>query len=192
MSSGHRLEQSIFLATKAFSGITRKGTDIPYVTHLFCVMANVAEHGGDEDLCIAAVLHDYLEDIPGSSVSQLAAQFGDRVADIVLALSDSTVLPKPPWRERKEGFLGRLAGESEDVKLICAADKLHNVRSLLRDIKRDGLATLDRFSGGRDGTLWYYTQVVVVLSKGWQHPLLDELSEVVQEFEGIVTGLSAS
>lgn len=187
MPKGHRLEQSIFLATKAFSGITRKGTDIPYVTHLFCVMANVAEHGGDEDLCIAAVLHDYLEDIPGSSVSQLAAQFGDRVAGIVLALSDSTEFPKPPWRDRKERFLARLGGESEDVKLICAADKLHNVRSLLRDLKRDGISTLDRFSGGRDGTLWYYTQVVKVLSEGWDHPLCDELIQVVQEFERIVT-----
>jgi (p)ppGpp synthase/HD superfamily hydrolase len=187
MPKGRRLEQSILLATKAFSGITRKGTDIPYVTHLFCVMANVAEHGGDEDLCIAAVLHDYLEDIPGSSVSQLAAQFGDRVAGIVLAVSDSTVLPKPPWRDRKERFLARLGGESEDVKLICAADKLHNVRSLLRDLKRDGISTLDRFSGGRDGTLWYYTQVVKVLSEGWDHPLCDELILVVQEFERVVT-----
>src|SRR5829696_6971427 len=92
-----RLDEAIALAVDAFRHETRKGTRVPYLAHLLQVMVLVAEHGGDEDQMIAAVLHDYLEDIDGASADSLRVRFGDRVTDLVVGLSDTTVRPKPPW-----------------------------------------------------------------------------------------------
>jgi (p)ppGpp synthase/HD superfamily hydrolase len=170
-----RLDQALALATVAFRDIRRKGTDIPYLSHLLQVMVTVAEHGGDEDQLIAAVLHDYLEDIDGSSAAELAAAFGDRVAGLVQGLSDTEVRPKPPWLERKQAYLAHLRSSPADLKLISAADKLHNARSIRRDLGRVGDAVWDRFSGTREQTLWYYRELVEALADGWESALLAEL-----------------
>ena len=174
-----RLDEAIALATDAFRDKVRKGSGIPYLTHLLQVMVYVAEHGGDEDQMIAAVLHDYLEDIEGAEADDLEARFGAHVRQMVEALSDATGQPKPPWQERKVSYLERLRGEHADVKLVCAADKLHNARSVRRDFARVGVRVFDRFTASKEQTLWYYRSVVEALSDGWSHPLLDELvSEV--------------
>ncbi len=170
-----RLDRALALATVAFRDIRRKGTDIPYLSHLLQVMVTVAEHGGDEDQLIAAVLHDYLEDIDGSSAAELAAAFGDRVAGLVQGLSDTEVRPKPPWLERKQAYLAHLRSSPADLKLISAADKLHNARSIRRDLGRVGDAVWDRFSGTREQTLWYYRELVEALADGWESALLAEL-----------------
>lgn len=175
-----RLDEAVALAVDSFRDVVRKGSGVPYITHLFAVMVTVGEYGGDEDQMIAAVLHDWLEDIDGSDPEYLRARFGDRVMQMVLALSDTTVRPKPPWRERKERYLAHLAMEPAEVKLISAADKLHNCRTTRRDVRRGGVSTFSRFNGGRDGTLWYFRQVVDRLGVGWTHPVLDELREEVE------------
>jgi (p)ppGpp synthase/HD superfamily hydrolase len=174
-----RLDDAIALAVADFRHVRRKGTEIPYLTHLLAVTALVGEHGGDEDQLIAAILHDWLEDVEGASAASLEARFGARVARIVAALSDSEVLPKPPWAARKLAYVARLAGMPAEVKLVSAADKLHNARSLRLDVERHGLATLDRFTGGRQGLLWYYTAVHDALTAGWSHPLVALLAEEV-------------
>lgn len=170
-----RLDDAIALATDAFRGIVRKGTEIPYLSHLLQVMVYVAEHGGDEDQMIAAVLHDYLEDIEGSTEAELAERFGERVGRLVAGLSDSVTTPKPPWEERKRAYVAHLAHEPGELKLISCADKLHNAQSIHRDFRNIGDAIWDRFKPSRDQTLWYYREVVRALGKGWSSPLLDEL-----------------
>lgn len=180
-----RLDDAILLACQAFRPIHRKATAVPYLTHLLAVCALVGEHGGDEDQMVAAVLHDYLEDIEGSTREALADQFGERVASLVVGLSDHTVRPKPPWRERKEAYLAQLAAKPPDLKLISAADKLHNCRSIVRDHRAQGDAVFQRFRGRKAGTIWYYRQLVVELGKGWKHPLLDELAVAVRELEDL-------
>ncbi len=170
-----RLDEAIALATDAFRDKVRKGSGIPYVTHLLQVMVFVAEHGGDEDQMIAAVLHDYLEDIHDAEASDLEARFGPRVRRMVVALSDATSQPKPPWEERKRAYIASLREEPAEVKLISVADKLHNALSIRRDFARIGVAIFDRFSASQDQTLWYYESVVVALSEGWEHPLLEVL-----------------
>lgn len=167
------------LAVDAFRKKARKGTEIPYVTHLFQVMVTVGEHGGDEEQLIAAVLHDYLEDVKEATVEELRRDFGDRVARMVLALSDATSTEKDPWQERKERYLARLRHEPPEVKLISVADKLHNATSIVRDLREVGDAVFDRFSADREQTLWYYRQVVDALGDGWSHSLLDELRRTV-------------
>jgi len=170
-----KLDEAMALATDSFRGIFRKGTRIPYLTHLMSVAAMVGEGGGDEEQIIAAMLHDYLEDIPGATHAGLEAQFGARVARMVVALSDSTTLPKPPWRERKEEYVAHLGDEPAEVKLISTADKLHNCRSIVRDHQARGDAIFEIFAGKKDGTLWYYRSLLPALSKDWDHPLLEEL-----------------
>lgn len=170
-----KFDEAVALAVSAFRPVSRKSTGVPYITHLFAVTAIVGEYGGDEGQMIAALLHDYLEDIHGSSEEQLRVQFGDRVADMVVALSDTVVRPKPPWKDRKEKYLAVLADKHPDVKLISAADKLHNCGSIRRDLAENGPIIFERFRGRRDGTLWYYRRCVELLGDGWQHPLLEVL-----------------
>lgn len=174
-----RFDEAMTLVLETFRPIRRKGSGVPYVAHLLSVTALVAEGGGDEDQLIAALLHDYLEDIEGSSADELERRFGTRVAGMVVALSDTTVRPKPPWRARKERYLVKLEREPPEVKLVSCADKLHNARTLVRDLRLDGPPVFDRFRGKRDGTLWYYTACTGALARGWRHHMLDQLQREV-------------
>jgi (p)ppGpp synthase/HD superfamily hydrolase len=175
-----RMDEALVFAADAFRGTFRKGSTVPYLTHLISVAALVGEGGGDEDQVIAALLHDYLEDIEGATAAVLEKRFGSRVAGLVLGLSDSVGRPRPPWRERKEAYLALLGSEPAELKLISVADKLHNATSIVRELRRDGVQTFDRFNGKQDGTLWYYRELVVRLADGWSHWLLDELKAMVQ------------
>jgi (p)ppGpp synthase/HD superfamily hydrolase len=174
-----RLDEALALAADAFRARRRKGSGIPYLTHLLQVMVLVGEHGGDEDQMIAAVLHDYLEDIPGASRAELERRFGARVTRLVVALSDATTQPKPPWEERKRAYLERLRAEPAEVRLVSAADKLHNALSIRRDFASIGEEVFDRFTATREQTLWYYREVVGALGDGWAHALLDRLRDEV-------------
>jgi (p)ppGpp synthase/HD superfamily hydrolase len=176
-----RFDRAVALALHDFRRITRKGSPVPYVSHLFAVTGLVAEGGGDEDQLVAAVLHDWLEDVPGATPEALEADFGARVRRIVEGCTDTTLHPKPPWHARKEAFIARIADEPADVKLVCCSDKLHNAGTLVRDLRLHGHQTLDRFRGGREGTLWYYRAVADALGRGWDHWLLDELRAVVDQ-----------
>lgn len=175
-----RLDDALAFVADAFRHRGRKGSGVPYLTHLLQVMVLVAEHGGDEDQMVAALLHDYLEDIAGASETMIRVRFGARVASIVLALSDTTLQPKPPWLERKRAFITRAASMSPDVKLVCAADKLHNARSILLDYERIGAEVFERFTASREQTIWYYDSVHRALATGWDHRLLEELGTAVR------------
>jgi (p)ppGpp synthase/HD superfamily hydrolase len=174
-----RFDDAVAFALAAFRPITRKGSAIPYVTHLFAVTALVGEYGGDEDQLIAAMLHDWLEDVPDAKLSVLEARYGERVARMVASLSDSVGHPKPAWRPRKEVYLAHLRHEPADVKLVSCADKLHNCRTMVMDHRRMGDDIFDRFTGKKDGTLWYYRSVNEALAHGWDTPLLHELAREV-------------
>jgi GTP pyrophosphokinase len=164
----------------------RKGSGVPYVSHLLSVAALVLESGGDEDEAIAALLHDAVEDQGGAPVAdEIRRRFGDRVADIVLGCSDTDVQPKPPWRPRKEAHLARLQTASASVLLVVSADKLHNARAILGEYRRAGEDVWRRFSGGREGTLWYYRAAVELLSARAASPLVEELTRVVAELESL-------
>ena len=153
----------------------RKGTEIPYVSHLLQVAGMVLEAGAEEEVAIAALLHDAVEDQGGDETAlEIEQRFGGRVAQLVLSLSDSHTIPKPPWRKRKEAFLARLRNGTPDMFVIAAADKLHNLRSILNDHASIGEEIWSRFNGGRDGTLWYYQEVADILQEKFRSSLTEQ------------------
>jgi (p)ppGpp synthase/HD superfamily hydrolase len=160
---------------------------VPYVAHLLAVTSLVLEHGGDEDEAIAALLHDAIEDQGGEATRlRIRNLFGDRVAAIVEGCTDTDEHPKPPWKERKLHHLARVEQAEESVQLVVLADKLHNVRSVLRDYRSEGESTWRRFSGGREGTLWYYRAMTEAVRRSGRprlQSLLRDLDEAVTELE---------
>lgn len=175
-----KFESALVYAARLHREQTRKGTGVPYVTHLLAVAAIVGENGGTEDEVVAALLHDAPEDVGGEArLEEIRARFGDPVADIVAGCSDTYEDPKPPWQERKEAYVGHLATAPPSVRLVSAADKLHNVRSVVADYRALGEDLWDRFNGGRDGTLWYYRAVADTLAG--DGPVAEELGRAVAE-----------
>ena len=156
---------ALTFATIAHLGQVRKGTAIPYITHPVAVSALVGRYGGDEQQMMAAVLHDVLEDCPGVSPVEIEASFGVRVRLIVEGCTDSRASPdgrKPPWRERKLAYLEHLKTASADIILVSACDTLHNASCIVEDLVC-GTDVFDRFSAGREGTLWYYASLSKLL-----------------------------
>jgi (p)ppGpp synthase/HD superfamily hydrolase len=154
---GPRFLQAFQFAVRKHAGQTRKASTIPYIAHLMGVASLVLEAGGDEDLAVAALLHDVVEDCGGAPMlKEVQRRFGKRVAHIVEGCTDADTDPKPPWRERKENYLRHLKTADAGTRLVSAADKLNNIRSILADYREIGESVWTRFHGGREGTLWYY------------------------------------
>ncbi len=178
-----RFDDAAAFAIAAFRGVRRKSTPVPYITHLFSVCALVGEYGGDEEQMMAALLHDWLEDVHGATEEVLAERFGQRVASMVAALSDSDApapgKKKPEWRGRKEKYLAHLREAPHEVKLVSCADKLHNCQTIRADQLRVGNSVFERFAGRKDGTLWYYDAVCEALGQGWDSALLHRLQREV-------------
>jgi (p)ppGpp synthase/HD superfamily hydrolase len=182
-----RFSQAFLFAAEKHARQTRKKTDVPYLSHLMSVAALVLEAGGDEDQAIAALLHDVVEDCGGHPMlEEVRHRFGDRVAKIVEGCTDAYTIPKPPWKQRKLDYLEILRSADDDVRLVSVADKLHNVRTILSDYRTAGDSVFERFSGRRDGTLWYYRAVLEVLRAGKRNRLIEELDRVVTELETAV------
>jgi (p)ppGpp synthase/HD superfamily hydrolase len=162
-----RFNDALAYAERLHRRQRRKGNDIPYVAHLLAVAAIVLEWGGDEDTAIAALLHDAVEDQGGLETAEAIRQrFGDDVAQIVLACTDSTSADpaaKSPWEARKRAHIAKLAGAGKAVAQVTAADKLHNLSAMIRDVRRDGPATLRRFNAGPDRLLWYFRSIADAL-----------------------------
>ena len=183
---GPRFLRAFQFAAYQHTGQTRKASTIPYIAHLMGVAALVLEAGGDEDLAIAALLHDVVEDCGGAPMlKEVRRRFGQRVASVVAGCTDADSYPKPPWRERKEGYIRRLRGADADTRLVSAADKLNNVRSILTDYREIGQSVWARFPGGRDGTLWYYRALCDQFLRRKPNRLTREFALAVRELEAV-------
>ena len=181
-----RFEDALLYATRAHEGQRRKATTVPYVAHLLAVCALVLEDGGDEDEAIAALLHDVVEDQGGvPRAAEVRARFGDRVADIVVACSDTDVMPKPPWRSRKEAYVAHVRSAPDAVRRVSLADKVHNARTILADYRVVGEAVWRRFSAGGDDQLWYYESLVDAFRRDAPSPLHDEFVRVGAELKAL-------
>lgn len=184
MTLSDRFEDALVLAAQMHSNQVRKGTTIPYISHLLAVASIALQYGANEDEAIAALLHDAAEDQGGEPIlNEIRQRFGDAVAEIVEGCTDSWTTPKPPWRQRKEAYIAHVREASASVCLVAAADKLHNAQTILSDYRALGDSLWSRFSGGKDGTLWYYCSLVEALHSGGPRLLVEELARVVSAIE---------
>lgn len=167
----------------------RKGTNIPYLSHLLGVASIAIDHGADEEIAIAALLHDSVEDAGGDATgNEVRRRFGDRVARIVYACTDTAESPKPPWLERKKAYLNHLEQLQTDELLVSMADKLHNLTAIYNDYLEVGDKVWDRFSAEREGVIWYYQSLAECYQK---HPevnpsLLQKLNRVLLNLQAAV------
>jgi (p)ppGpp synthase/HD superfamily hydrolase len=137
-------------------------------------------------MAIAALLHDAVEDQGGlPRLREIRRKFGKRVAHIVDGCTDSYVIPKPPWLDRKRAYVERVGKESAEVRLVSAADKLSNVRETIHDLRVEGRRVFERFAGKKDGTLWYYRALVGEFREAGSNALVEELARAVSELESV-------
>jgi (p)ppGpp synthase/HD superfamily hydrolase len=189
-----RFDRALLYATHVHGGQVRKGTSTPYVAHLLAVAATVLEYGGDEELAIAALLHDSAEDQGGTArLNDVHNRFGGRVARIVKACSDSLADTgkgerKAHWQERKEAYLAHLQTADEDILWVSLADKVHNARAILRDLRKPdiGEKVWARFNVPTKDTLWYYHSLADMFCERLSNQLSNELQEIVEVLEAEV------
>ena len=181
-----RFTDALTYAFQLHDGQVRKQSGTPYIAHLLSVSALVLESGGDEDEAIAALLHDAVEDQGGvPTLEEIRLQFGEHVAEIVDGLTDAYIQPKPPWKERKEGYLSHLRTASPGVRLVSLADKLHNGRSIYQDLQEIGEKIWERFNGKKEGTLWYYRSLVEIFQETGDDALTREFVDLVKRIEEV-------
>ena len=179
---------------------SRKGTQIPYMAHLLGVAALVMGEAGrsipvTEDMVIAAVLHDVVEDHGGKPrLDEVREKFGAHVAEMVKGLSDTLAEDhdkKEGWEERKVAYLSKLRNEPEDVLLISAADKVYNATAILDDYKEIGPEVWKRFKRGRNQQLWYFDSLIAIFQLRMSNRLVNELQRVVAELAALSAGESS-
>jgi len=190
---GQRFQKALLFAAQKHAGQARKASTIPYLAHLMAVASLVLEAGGDEDLAIAGLLHDVVEDCGGEKMLQeVRRRFGARVATIVDGCTDAYGIPKPAWRDRKQAYISRLKKEGSDTRLVSAADKLNNLRSILSDYREVGESVWSRFNGGRDGTVWYYRTLLDEFMRDKPNRITRDLDLAVNELEALVNAKAST
>src|SRR5262249_61609341 len=188
MKLSEKFEEALIYATRAHGNQMRKKTRIPDIAHILGVTAIALEYSANETEAIAALLHDTAEDCGGAErLRDIREKFGDDVARIVDGCTDTYELPKPRWLQRKRAYIEHLKESDSSTRLVSASDKLHNTRAILAELRRHGLGVFDRFSGKKDGTLWYYRTLVTAFRRHGDHAdLIDELDRVVTEIDKVV------
>lgn len=180
----NKFNEAFAMASYLHREQARKGTQIPYMSHVIAVTALVLEYGGTETQAIAALLHDAVEDCGGKPMlEQIRSQFGPEVGSIVEACSDSfDAEVKLPWRKRKEAYLEHLRNSATQAPslLVVAADKLHNLLSVERDLQVEGRSLWKRFNAPFEDQIWYYESVVAIVGKRMRNPIVKELSDTLK------------
>lgn len=194
MYSTDRISAAFALAALVHEKQTRKSTNIPYISHPMAVAAQVAVWGGSEDQFIAALLHDVVEDGGAQYMPVIDEHFGKHVLDLVMACSDAAPQrgqPKGGWIERKEKYIANLRSAADEVLLISAADKWHNLASILADAKELGEVVFDRFirqdferTDKKKMVLWYYKELLAVYRER-NVPVVVELENLLSEIENV-------
>ena len=191
-----RLTEACRFAIEHHAAQVRKGTEIPYVSHLLQVSGLVLEHGGDIDQAAAALLHDTLEDCPEVTVSELERRFGPAVARMVVDCSDTIASEvdassgtKSRWQERKDAYLAHLATADAASVLVAFCDKVHNLGTINDDLLEHGPESLDRFTAGPERQSWYFGRVLEVAGPRVPVKLRRRLETLLSTFRAAAPGL---
>ncbi len=172
------LEKAIVFAAEAHKHQTRKGTEIPYITHPFAVGMMLQGAGCSEEVVAAGILHDTLEDTE-ATYEGLVKEFGVRVADLVVEASEND--KSLSWEERKQHTIDGLKGATIDELQVIVADKLHNLRSIRTDLNINGDMIWQRFNRGKEKQQWYYASIVKALApRKEDFKLISELEKEVK------------
>ncbi len=185
------IERAIVRATVLHQSQKRKINGVPYIIHPYSVAFLLAHYVDDEDIIIAGLLHDTLEDIPDYTEDMLREEFGERVSTIVKEVTeDFTQAEKEDhsirgnnWRERKERYLANLKNDSQEALLVATADKIHNMRNALDEHALYGDAVWEKFKRNADNLIWFYTEAAEVISTRLEHPLVDEMNRLILELQ---------
>lgn len=184
---GDRFTAALAFAVETHGDHHRKGSDTPYIAHLMSVAALVIEDGGSEDEAIAGLLHDAPEDRGGEpKLDEIGDLFGDDVRRIVAACSDTFAMPKPEWGKRKQDYIAAVADKQRDEVRVSLADKLHNARAILIDLRCLGDELWSRFSADRDSVVWYYDALATEFTKLDAGPMAEELERVVEDIKQFI------
>jgi (p)ppGpp synthase/HD superfamily hydrolase len=181
-----RFIDALGVAARLHRDQLRKGTEIPYETHLLGTCSIAFEFGAGEDEAIAALLHDVIEDVEPPEFARAAvARFGPEVVRLVEGCTDSVAGSKEPWRARKENYLAHLHEADASILLVSASDKLHNARAIVTDLHRYGPEVWERFNAEREDKVWYYRALVDAFRANPAHQpdLVNELDLTVTEME---------
>ncbi len=183
MPLSENFDRALTYAARLHRDQVRKGSGVPYIAHLLSVSSRVLVAGGSETQAIAGLLHDAAEDQGGqATLDDIERLFGSPVALIVADYTDSWVEPKPEWRPRKEAYLSQLPAKPASSLLVSLADKVDNAGAILHDYRSIGDDVWSRFTGRRQGTIWYYRSLSTIFDKALPCALANELSRTVSEF----------
>ncbi len=181
-SHSHLIQRALAFAARKHTS-TRKGSDIPYITHPAQVAIILARHGYEDHVLAAAILHDVLEDTD-SSPGEVRGLFGEKVLQLVQELTEPQFKPKEEtWERRKAAKLEQLLGASPEALAICAADRLHNVCSTLHDIEVHGPVAWEKFRRRPKKLLEFEQAVLDILRKRFLHPLTEEYAAAVEKLK---------
>lgn len=188
----HRLQEAISVASRLHRDQIRKDSQqTPYITHLVGVMILLSSATHDEDVLIAGLLHDTLEDVEGYTPELLQEAFGKRVCDIVLGVTEESKLAgkKLAWKEVKDAYLEKLRHASDESVMVSLADKIQNTRSLIELMNISGQASLPHFGSNQEERKWFHEQVLALGKErlGDDHILVEELRMELEEMDRTIT-----
>ena len=174
-------ERALIIAAQAHAGQMRKHSDVPYIEHPVMVAFKLHAYGFDETVIAAALVHDVLEDTVVTD-AELCAVVGDEVMQIVRVVSFDPTLS---WEERRIKYVDTLRTASVSAKAVSVADKIHNAESLLATATIQGPAVWALFNRGREQKLWFEELVLTMLRETWEHPLIDEYAQLIEQMKAI-------
>lgn len=189
MKLTQKIQQAINLASRLHLGQVRKGdSGLPYISHPFSVAWILSNYTEDEDIIVAGILHDVLEDVKGYYYDDMVRDFGERVAQIVKGVSEDKDPniesdEKATWEERKSKYLANLKNDSDEALMVCAADKIHNLQSMISAYQEKGDALWDNFNSPKEKKLWLYQEILKFMKGRLNNPIVVELENIYNQAE---------
>jgi len=187
-----KIQKAINFASRLHSGQARKDDDsMPYVSHSYSVGWILTEYTDDENVIVAGMLHDVLEDVRNYRFDDLKNDFGEEVAKIVKEVSEDKDPnieedEKAMWEGRKEKYLKNLKNDSFEGLMVCAADKIHNMRCLIKAYEEQGDELWGKFNAPADRKVWYYEEVYKILDNKLDNPIVGVLNTEIEKMKALL------
>ena len=181
------IQKAINKAADLHRGQIRKGDGLPYIVHPFSVAWILSNYTNDEDIIVAGLLHDVLEDVEGYKYEDLKKDFGEKIANIVREVSEEGEnLGSKNWEERKQKYLSHLENASFEALMICAADKIHNLISLIEAYNKQGKKVFGNFNAPVEKKMDFYGKVLEILKRRLDNEIVEEFLQLYKKAKRII------